>query len=91
VSYLTDAELAALQESSLDPFTPFVIGDVSCTQLSIARHYGGCTYGGREYFYIPTTDELMREDVVRWITARREAERKAKQGEAEATQMELLP
>lgn len=89
MSYLTDAELIALQASGLDPFTPFVIQGVSHTQLSISRHYGGCTYGGRQYYYIPTTDELMRDDVVRWITKRRKEERKAARRETEAKQMEM--
>ena len=61
MTYLTDDELNAVQSSGLDPFTPYAIQGVSQTQLSIARHYGGCTYGGREYYYIPTTDELVRE------------------------------
>jgi len=89
-SHLTDAELDALHESSLDPFTPFVIAGVTATQLSVARHYGGCTYGGRQYYYIPTTDELMRDDVVRWITKRRREAMKAAKEEANATQMEML-
>jgi hypothetical protein len=90
VSYLTSDELDALQASGLDPFTPYVIAGVSRSQLSVARHYGGCTYGGREYYYIPTTDELIRDDVVRWITARRKEERKAVRRDAEAKQMEML-
>ena len=47
MTYLTSDELEALQASGLDPFTPYVIEGVSMSQMSIARHYGGCTYGGR--------------------------------------------
>jgi len=40
--------------------------NVSMTQLSIARHYGGCTYQGDSYTYLPHTDELIRDDVLKW-------------------------
>ena len=90
MTYLTSDELEALQASGLDPFTPYVIEGVSMSQMSIARHYGGCTYGGREHYYIPTTDELVRDDVVRWVTKRRKAERKVMSHETEAKQEELF-
>jgi hypothetical protein len=90
MTYLTDDELDAVHASGLDPFTPYVIDGVSRTQLSVARHYGGCTYGGREYYYIPTTDELVRDDVVKWITARREEAQRAAREADEAQQMEML-
>ncbi len=90
MSYLTDAELAALQESALDPFTPFAIQGVSRTQLSVSRHYGGCTYNGAHYVYNPVTDELIREDVLKWIGKRRNEERKAEKRETEAKQMEMM-
>jgi predicted DNA-binding WGR domain protein len=32
--------------------------NVSQTQLSIARHYGGIKYNGRQYTYNPTDDTL---------------------------------
>ena len=89
MSFLTTDELAAVQSSGLDPFTPYVIGGVSQSQLSIARHYGGCTYGGREYYYIPTTDELIREDVVKWVTTRRKEAQRAAREATEAKQMEM--
>jgi hypothetical protein len=90
MSYLTHDELNAVHASGLDPFTPYVIDVVSRSQFSVARHFGGCTYGGREYYYIPTTDELVREDVVRWImTRRKEAQRVAREA-GEAQQMEML-
>lgn len=44
---------------------------ISQTQLSIARHYGGCIFNGKNYIYDPTDDSLTREDV--W-----KAEKKAK-------------
>lgn len=36
---------------------------VSQTQLSVARHYGGCTVNGVEYVYDPTTDTLTRKSL----------------------------
>ncbi|HWR21056.1 MAG TPA: hypothetical protein VN444_04250 [Verrucomicrobiae bacterium] len=89
-SYLTEAELDALQDSGLDPFTPFAIQNASMGQLSFARHYGGCRYNGREYLYIPTTDELVRNDVVKWIVARRRETARAAKQEAEMKQMEMM-
>lgn len=47
--------------------------NVSKTQMSIARHYGGMKVNGRAYTYDPTTDTLVRDDVVR-----REAKAKRK-------------
>ncbi len=90
MSYLTDAELDALQSSGLDPWTPFAIQGVSRTQLSVARHYMGCTYNGAHYVYNPVTDELIREDVLKWIGKRRDEERKAARRETESKQMEMI-
>jgi hypothetical protein len=88
MSYLTDEEQDALESSGLEPWTPFVIQNVSRTQLSVARHYGGCLYNGREYVYIPTTDELIRDDVVRWVTKRRKEQHVAQKRD-EDRQMEM--
>ena len=41
--------------------------DVSHTQLSIARHSGGTTINGKRFTYIPETDELIRDDVLKAI------------------------
>lgn len=71
MSYMTDLEIAALNESNQHRDTPFIIGNVSHTQLSIARRYGGCNYQGRAYTYLPETDELIRGDVLRWLAERR--------------------
>jgi len=90
MSYLTQDELDAVQASGLDPFTPYVIEGVSTGVLSLARYYGGCTYGGREYYYVPTTDELIREDVVKWVTKRRKEAQRAAREATEAKQMEML-
>lgn len=41
--------------------------NVSMTQMSIARHYGGCKVQGKHFVYNPTDDSLIREDVVKWV------------------------
>lgn len=66
-SHIADNEMADLNRSNLDRSTPFAISGVSQTQLSIARHYGGCKFKGQGYKYYPDTDELIREDVVKWL------------------------
>ncbi len=71
MSYLTDAEITALQESGLQQKEPFAIYGVSQSQFSIARHYGGASYNGAHYTYFPEDDELIRDDVLRWITKHR--------------------
>lgn len=58
--------LDGLEDCPLSRATPFGMTDVSKTQFSIARHYGGITYNGAKYTYIPTTDELIRDDVLKW-------------------------
>lgn len=44
---------------------PDEIHNVSQTQLSIARHYGGIIYNGKEYVYFPNEDKLVRKDLVK--------------------------
>ena len=36
---------------------------ISNSHLSIARHYGGCTFNGKRYVYIAERDELVRDDI----------------------------
>jgi len=42
-----------------------VIRNVSLGQFSVVRHYGGCTFQGKEFLYIPKEDALIRKDVVK--------------------------
>jgi hypothetical protein len=78
MSHLTQSELDALQLSKLDTEAPFLIRWVSNGQLSIARHYGGCTFQKSWYKYMPLTDELIREDVVEWLAKYRKQQKKQK-------------
>lgn len=76
MSHLTQPEIDALQLSKLDRGAAFLIRGVSSSQLSIARHYGGCTFQGRNYTYMPLTDELIRDDVVKWLAKYRKRQKK---------------
>lgn len=54
--------------------------NVSQTQLSIARYYGGAKVFGHNYTYDPTNDSLIRDDVLRREQkAKRDAEKAARQ------------
>lgn len=55
-----------LKDCKLHKNTPFVITNVSNTQLSVARFYGFIKYMEEEYIYNHNTDELIRKDVLKW-------------------------
>jgi hypothetical protein len=59
---------------------PYAMAQVSQTQLSIARHYGGCKYNGYDYTYFPEEDTLIRDDVLKYAVK----ERKIRQQELKA-------
>jgi hypothetical protein len=75
-SYITNEERAALITSDLPTTNPFLIGNVSMSMFSIARYSGGIKYNGSDYTYIPTTDELVRKDVVKWLKKYRKGTQK---------------
>ena len=74
-SYLSDEELEAVKALHRD--TPYMIRGVSGGMFSIARHYGGMTYQGRRYEYMPDTDECVRADVVKFVAKLRKKQAKA--------------
>lgn len=41
--------------------------NVSMSQLSVARYYGGCKVNGQDYTYNPVDDSLIRNDVIRFF------------------------
>ena len=65
-SYLTADEVQAAQK--LHQRAPYALCNVSRGFFSIARHYGGLTYQGCHYTYIPGHDECVRDDVLRLVT-----------------------
>lgn len=42
---------------------PEYIHNVSHSQLSVARHFGGCKYNGADYHYDAKNDRLIRMDI----------------------------
>lgn len=79
-SCLSEIEIIAIQH--LPRASPYLITGVSQSQLSVARHYGGCQYQGQEYVYVQTTDELVRADVARLVSRLRTAAAKRARTEA---------
>lgn len=88
-SFLTESEIEALQSSKLSRETPFAIQGVMNTQLSIARFYGGIRYNGDGYTYMPDGDELIRDDVLLFVTKLRKKQRKTEKAEFTSKQMEF--
>lgn len=70
--------LDGLDNCPLHRDTPFGIRGVSQSQFSIARHYGGIKFRGQSYTYCPDTDELIRDDVLRWKHQQERAEKVSK-------------
>ena len=58
--------LSGLDDCPLHRKAPYGVKNVSHTQLSIARYYGAINFNGFKYIYQPMTDELIREDVLKW-------------------------
>lgn len=82
-SYLTQEEIDALQTAGLPASQPhfkqpFLIQYVSQGMFSVARFAGGATINGASYTYLTNTDELIRDDVLKWVTRRRKQEKKTK-------------
>jgi hypothetical protein len=90
--FLSAAEVAAAQV--LHKRAPYAITGISCGMFSIARHYGGMTYQGCGYTYIPEHDECIRNDVLKLVVSLRKLEAKANRTEererAKAAQGALL-
>lgn len=76
MSYIAKDERIALSKSDLPTDTPFLIGYVSSGFFSIARHYGGIIYNKKHYMYFQDTDELVRDDVLKWLRRYRENQRR---------------
>jgi hypothetical protein len=91
-SYLTQDELNELiffhilEWNSSPPLYRFV----SNTQLSIARYYGSMKINGHHYTYMPATDELIRDDVLKIVATMRKNAQKEKAKQASENQIGLL-
>lgn len=84
-SYLTAAEVRAAQV--LHQRAPYAICRVSEGFFSIARYYGGMTYNGCLYVYMPGHDECVRDDVLRLVTKMRRLATKQREVATKQEQM----
>lgn len=50
---------------------PDKIYNVSQTQLSIARYYGGCKLNGEYYIYLPEEDALIKQSLLKKLKLKR--------------------
>ena len=64
MSYFTRDEKERLSFEWSDPSATLGWANVSQTQFSIARHYGGIQFQGHHYAYFAAHDELWRSDVL---------------------------
>lgn len=64
-SYLTADEVQAAQK--LHKRAPYALCSVSQGFFSIARHFGGLTFQGCSYTYMPGDDECVRDDVLQLV------------------------
>lgn len=77
-SFLSEDEVNALVTSNLRADTPYLIRGVSHTMFSTARYAGGAKYNGNSYTYLPPSDELIRDDVLKFVNKlRRKAKKKS--------------
>jgi len=68
--------LNGLENCHLHTKVPLGIRNVSMTQFSIARHSGAIKYNGCTFIYFPKTDELVRDDVIKWQKNQKKKESK---------------
>jgi hypothetical protein len=67
-----------------------VYDNVSASQLSLARNYMAATIDGSRYIYIPRTDQLVREDVLKARQAAELAAVRERRQQQKAQQGNLL-
>lgn len=93
-SFLSQDEELSLQESGLHKRSWYVIRNVSTSIFSVCRHYGGGVIQNEHYTYTPTTDELIRNDVLKFVMKQRREiaarERKAKKAFRESVERLLF-
>jgi hypothetical protein len=82
--------LMELDDCPLHRDSPYGVTNVSHTQLSIARYYGTINFNGFKYIYHPMTDELIREDVLKWQTKQWRLNQKQTKKQNEELQQELI-
>ena len=78
--------LLGVKACGLHKRTPYGITNVRMTQFSIARFAGGIVYNGEHYTYLPLTDELIRNDVLKWQQKQKRAAKTASKHPTTTTQ-----
>lgn len=86
---ITEEELQALQQTRLPHNEPFIIAGVTQSYFSVSRHTGGCTVNGYRYHYDPSSDELIRADVVKWLKEYRKNKKKERILKVKSQQLEM--
>lgn len=84
-SFLSDSEIDLINSSNLSRSTPFMIRGVSSGMFSVARYYGGAKYNGASYTYHQPTDELIRDDVLKFVMKILKSDSKAKKKSSKTT------
>jgi hypothetical protein len=67
------SKLDNLADCPLSRATPFGVRNVSQTQFSVARYTGAIIYNGQRYTYFADCDELVRDDVLKWMNKNQKA------------------
>jgi hypothetical protein len=75
--FKNESILIGLDDCPLHRKTPFGMTNVSMTQMSIARYFGGIKVNGYDYVYNPMTDELIRLDVLKWKNKQKKQKKKS--------------
>ena len=70
--------------------SPFGIRNVTQSQFSVARYYGGINFNGSIYIYYPDTDELIREDVMKWKAKQLKEKQLKEKKQKQNQQQELI-
>ena len=68
---------------------PFAIQGVSTGQFSVARHYGALEFRGYRYTYFRESDQLIRDDVLKWHALREKEAAKKQKSASAAAQSEM--
>lgn len=77
-------------KAKFDPTETIAWPQVSMSQLSVARYYGGCTVNDKWFIYFPASDMLIRDDVVAFINKLNKANEKKPAETPETTQPDLF-
>ena len=86
--FLTEEEQSALSLTHLHSRSWYVIRNVSTSFFSPCRHFGGGIIQGERYTYDGATDELIRDDVLKWVMKRRRDAAKAEKARLKALKAE---